>query len=538
MRQRQSKGWAAPAIAATLASAFLLSACSSTTETSSGSTPGSSAASAPSNLKVEIFDRGNSPAGYTITDSYLTRLVKERFGKPNNIDVQFVPVPRSEEVQKLNVLMASQSEVPDIVFTYDSGTFNRYAEQGGLTDLTGLVDKYAPNLKKFLGEETLAYGQYKGKQFAIPGKRLVLGKYAGYVRQDWLDKLGLPVPQTTDDLYKTLKAFKEKDPGGTGGKLIPFGMSLAAAQYDPVIWSFIKPVTEEQRYTLTQKLGSSDYPTLLPGFKDSLKFLNKLYNEGLVSKDFGLDKDKKQLWQSMQNGLVGFYTEDAGELYFTANGGYENLQANVPGAVMTPVDAFTNSEGKHAKPEYAPNAMYVMIPKSSKNVENALKYLDWMASGSNLFDIQYGIQNENYTLEDGVPVVKADATKEAKDRIYNFGDIAIIVNGKFVGDAAKNEAAYIAQTPKKYQADMKKSVVISNTDTIKPVRFDRPIAAEAKYGTALTDKYQEMIVKLSMVKPEQFDSTFDTMMKDYMASGGQAIQEERTAAYKEMTGKK
>lgn len=530
------KKWTRPALAVTLASSMLLGACSAG-KTDAGNGGGAAAPGETTTLKVEIFDRGNSPAGYTITNSYLTNLVQDRFGTPNNINVEFVPVPRSEETQKLNVLMASKSEVPDIVFTYDSGTFNRYAEQGGLTDLTDLIDEHAPNLKQFLGEATLAYGQYKGQQFAIPGRRLVLGKYAGYIRQDWLDKLGLPVPQTTEQLYETLKAIKEKDPGDTGGRVIPFGVSLAAAQYEPLIWSFIEPLTEEQSYTLTQQLGSSDYPTLLPGFKDALQFMNKLYNEGLLSRDFGLDKDKKQLWQDMQNGLVGYYTEDAGELYFTANGGYENLQKNVPGAVMTPVDAFTNAEGKHAKPAYAPNAMYVMIPKSSKNAEAALKYLDWMASGTNLFDIQYGIENENFTLVDGIPVVKADATQEAKDRIYNFGDIAIIVNGKFAGDDAKNEAAYIAQTPPAFHADMRKSVEISNTDLIQPVRFGHPIAAEAKYGNALSDKFEEMVVKLTMVKSDQFDGTFDAMLKDYMASGGQAILDERTEAYKEMSGK-
>jgi ABC-type sugar transport system, periplasmic component len=533
--QKRSAG---KALTAATAMALLLSACSSGDNSTSGSTSSAGAdASKRTKLKVEIFDRGNTPSGYTISDSYLTRLVQERFGDPNNIDVEFVPVPRSEEVQKLNVLMASGSDVPDIVFTYDSGTFNRYAEQGGLTELSSLLDQYGPNLKNFLGEDTLAYGQYKGEQLAVPGRRLVLGKYASYIRQDWLDKLGLPVPTNADELYTTLKAFKEQDPGGVGSSIVPFGMSIASAQYEPLIWSFIEPLTEEQRYTLTQQLGSNDYPTLLPGFKDALQYMNKLYNEGLISKDFGLDKDKKKLWEDMQSGKVGFYSEDAGELYFVANGSYKNLQTNIPGAVMTPFDAFRNSEGKFAKPAYAPNAMYIMIPKSSKNAEAAIKYLDWMASGTNLFDIQFGVENENYTLVDGVPVVKEDATKEASDRIYNFGDIAIIVNGKYAGSDEKNEAAYIAQTPQEYQADMRKSVEISNTDTIAPVRFDHPIEAEAKYGSSLSDKFQEFIVKATIVKPANFESTYESMMKDYMASGGQAILDERTAAYKAMSGK-
>ncbi|WP_145409481.1 extracellular solute-binding protein [Paenibacillus xylanexedens] len=517
-------------LAVVTAFSLLLSACSSGSE--SASSTGGTGTGDKSTLKVEIFDRGNTPAGYTISDSYLTRFIQEKFGDPNNIDVQFVPVPRSEEVQKLNVLMASGSEVPDIVFTYDSGTFNRYAQQGGLTELTDLIDKNGTNLKKLLGDETLAYGQYDGQQFAVPGKRLVLGKYASYVRQDWLDKLGLPAPQTAEELHTTLKAFKEKDPGNMGSSLIPFGMSIASAQYEPLLWSFIEPLSEEQKYTLTQQLGSNDYPTLLPGFKEGLQYMNTLYNEGLMSKDFGLDKDKKKLWEDVSNGKVGFYSEDAGEIYIS--GTYKNLQTNQSDAVMTPIDAFKNSEGKFAKPAYAPNAMYVMIPKSSQNAENAMKYLDWMASGNNLFDLQFGVENENYELVDGVPLIKDDASPEISGRIYNSGDIAILVNGKYVGDDKKNEEAYVVQVESKYRDDMRKSVAISNTDTIQPVRFPKPIEAEAKYGNGLRDKFQEFIVKTTIAKPADFEATYDNMMKDYMASGGQAILDERTAAYNEM----
>ncbi|MDM5278062.1 extracellular solute-binding protein [Paenibacillus silvae] len=529
--QRRKTGKASSVLAVVTAFTLLLSACSSGSDSAASSSGGAGAGNRTT-LKVEIFDRGNTPAGYTISDSYLTRFIQKQFGDPNNIDVQFVPVPRSEEVQKLNVLMASGSEVPDIVFTYDSGTFNRYAEQGGLTELTDLINKDGTNLKKLLGDQTLAYGQYDGQQLAIPGKRLVLGKYASYVRQDWLDALGLPVPQTAEELHTTLKAFKEKDPGKVGSALIPMGMSIAPAQYEPLIWSFIQPLTEEQKYTLTQQLGSNDYPTLLPGFKDALKYMNTLYNEGLMSKDFGLDKDKKKLWEDVSNGKVGFYTEDAGEIYIS--GTYKNLQTNKPGAVMTPIDAFKNSEGKFAKPAYAPNAMYVMIPKTSKNAEAAMKYLDWMASGNNLFDLQFGVKDENYELVDGVPQIKEDASPEIAGRIYNSGDIAIIVNGKYVGDDKKNEEAYVVQVESKYRDDMRKSVAISNTDTIQPVRFSKPIEAEARYGNGLQDKFMEFIVKTTISKPSDFESVYDSMMKDYMASGGQAILDERTEAYKAM----
>lgn len=535
VQTKRGRKTASTLLTATLVGTMLISACSSNNGNEKGneSNGGDKASGKASSLKVEVFDRGNSPAGSTITKNYLTTFVQDKFGTPNNINVQFVPVPRSEEVQKLNVLMASGSDVPDIVFTYDSGTFYRYAQQGGLTDLGELLDQYGPNLKKFLGEDTLAYGKYDGKQFAFPAKRSHLGKYSSFIRQDWLEKLNLPVPTTTDELYTTLKAFKEQDPGKTGGKVIPLGMSLAPSSYDPFIWSFIQPLTEEQSYTLTQQLGSADYPTLLPGFKDALQFMNKLYNEGLMSADFSLDEDEKKLNEDAAKGLVGFFSEDDMNPFY-ADGTYSTLMTNIPDAKLSAVDVFSNSEGKHAKPEYAPVGMYLMIPKSSKNAVEAVKYLDWMASDGNLFDMQNGVEGENYTLENGVPVMKTDATDEIKNRIYNFGDMAIISNGKQLGDADKNVEAYVVGMPEANQEETRKALSISRTDTIKPVLFDRPIEAQAKYGTALQDKYKEIIVKTAMAKPDQFESTYEAAIKDYMANGGQAILDERTKAYEAM----
>ncbi|MEC0135931.1 extracellular solute-binding protein [Paenibacillus macerans] len=533
---KKSKGMAIAAVI--LTASLLFTACSSSSNSKSNEPGGTQAGESGKRvtLKIEVFDRGNSPAGSTITDNYLTNYVQENFGDPNNIDVEFVPVPRSEEVEKLNVLMASGSDVPDIVFTYDTNTFNRYASQGGLTDLGPLLQQHAPNLKTFLGEDILQYGLYEGTQYAVPAKRSQVGKYASFIRQDWLDKLGLAVPQTTEELYEALKAFKEKDPGGTGGQVIPLAMTVANAQYEPLIWSFIEPLTEEQSYTLTQTLGSNDYPALLPGFKDALRFMNKLYNEGLMSKDFALDTDKKKLGEDVSSGKVGFFSEDDVNPFYE-NGTYATLQKNVPGAILAAVDVYSNSEGKHPKPMYNPNGMYIMVPKSSKRAVEAIKYLEWMAADDHLFHMQNGIEGENYMMVDGVPVAMEKQTEEALNRLYNSGDMAIIANGKQLGSEEMNLKARALQFPPEYQDIVAKAQQIANTDVIEPVVMKRPIAAQTKYGTTLQEKFNEMLVKTTMVKPDQFDSVYETMMKDYMASGGQAVLDERTAVYKEMQSK-
>jgi putative aldouronate transport system substrate-binding protein len=522
-----------------LASAMLFTACSSNSGGSSQPSTTNSGGDKPAKrvtLKVEVFDRGNAPAGKTITDNYLTNYVQKNFGDPNNIDVEFVPVPRSEEVEKLNVLMASGTNVPDIVFTYDPNTFNRYAKQKGLTDVGALLDEHGTNLKAFIGEDVMNYGKFDGIQYAIPAKRSNIGKYASFIRQDWLDKLGLPVPQTTDELYNTLKAFKEKDPGATGGQVIPFGMTIASAQYEPLLWSFIKPTTEEEQYTLIQQLGSNDYPILLPGFKDGLQFMNKLYNEGLMSKDFGLDQDKKKLGEDVANGKIGFFSEDDINPFYE-NGSYDLLQTNVQGAKLASVDVFSNEEGKHPKPLYAANGMYIMIPKSSERAVEAVKYLEWMVSDENLFHMQNGVEGENYKLVDGIAVAMDDQSQEALDRLYNSGDMAIISNGKQLGSMEKNLKARALQMPSKFFAEIDAAQKIANTDGIPPLLLPRPVDAQTKYATTLQDKFKEIIVKTTMAKPDQFDSIYETMMKDYMSSGGQAIVDERTEVYKEMQAK-
>jgi putative aldouronate transport system substrate-binding protein len=493
-------------------------------ETAAGSTK------QPVTIKVEVFDRGNSPAGMSVTDNYITKYVKENFSKKTNIQIEYVPVPRTQEVEKLNVLMAS-GDAPDIVFTYDSNVVYKYVQQGGLSDLGPLIDQYGSNLKSYLGKDTLAYGTFDGKQYAIPAKRVYLGKYSSEIRQDWLDKLGLQVPKTTDEVYQVLKTFKEKKPGGD--QTIPLGFSLVPASYEPIIWPFIKKMSEEEQYTLTQQLGSSDYPTLLPGHKDAVRFLNKLYNEGLISPDFALDKDKKKKYQDIATGKTGLYSEDAASSYLIQPPDtYTVLKKTVPGAILKPLDPFTNEEGKHTKPAYIPAGLYTIIPKTSKVAAEAVQYLDWMAQKDVLYAMTYGVEGKNFKTVDELPVPLDN--EDTKNALYNKGDYTIVTNGTDFGSPEKNAKGLALSFIEANQKDAAEAYKNGLQDGQAPLRFQRPIEAESKYGKTLSDKYEQLLVKSMLAKPADFDKTYDDMLKDYMTNGGEAIKQERTAAYKEM----
>ena len=136
----------------------------------------------PVTLRVSVFDRGNA-GGTAPDDNYWTKWIQENFGDPRNITIEWVVIPRSEEVAKLNILMAS-GEAPDICFTYDGGVVGNYVNQGGLMELTDLLDQYGPNIKALLGENVIKAGRKNGGLYTICARRVVIADQGIFIRED------------------------------------------------------------------------------------------------------------------------------------------------------------------------------------------------------------------------------------------------------------------------------------------------------------------------------------------------------------------
>ena len=99
--------------------------------------------------------------------------------------------------------------------TYPGGAA-KAIEDGVIIETTDYLDKYAPNLKSYLENHPnidkivkTDVGQYYSFP-AIQGDDFLL-TYTGLIlRKDWLDELGLDVPETIDEWETVLTAFKEK----------------------------------------------------------------------------------------------------------------------------------------------------------------------------------------------------------------------------------------------------------------------------------------------------------------------------------------
>lgn len=502
------------AVAVILSVALCFCACSKNTKQAAGGER--------VKLKVEIFERGDVPAGAgSITDNALTGWVKEEFGKKYNVDLEYVSVPRAQQVAQLNVLMAA-GEAPDIIFSYDLNQLYSFYTQGALTDLTPYMND-AKELTEFLGEDVLKDGLIEDKQYFVPARRIVRGQMVQLIRQDWLDKLGMQAPTNVDEFYNVLKAFKEKDPGGLGGDVIPYAMSVHEPTMYDLTRSFIDydSLDEADRWTMPHYM--------MPGYKDGVRFMNKLYNEGLISKDFALDRDRSQMYSDVASGKVGFYVDDLGRT-LQQGAQYDVLKNTVPGAKLSAVDTFMDKNGKYPKENCKASGILIAVPKSSEHPEVAVQYLNWMADPDVMRHLQFGQEGVNYTMnEEGFPV-KIDSEESKKTHWYNLGfDTAIIVNGKFIENQEKSvevNAFDVGENRELYIDCYNNSL----KDGWSPKTL-LPTDEEVTYASVLTEKVLEVFTKSIMASPEQFDEVFEAILSEYKAAGAEAVYKARREQY-------
>ena len=150
----------------------------------------------------------------------------------------------TDAAEAMNLLLA-QGDLPDIVGgNLIQQPVNQYGPEGAFLPLNELVKEHAPNIQAFWDanpELQQAISSYDGNYYYIP--YLPDGEFgrAWYIRQDWLDALGLEQPQNVDEYYQVLKAFREQDPNGNGLKdEIPYfarDWGRSAAPAEPVPWS-------------------------------------------------------------------------------------------------------------------------------------------------------------------------------------------------------------------------------------------------------------------------------------------------------------
>jgi len=113
-----------------------------------------------------------------------------------------------------------------------------------------------------------------------------------WVNSQWLQNLGIGMPQTTDEFYEMLKRFKEDDPNKNGEKdEMPLGGAYSGMGYNNLgflINAFVASdydLSDNANYFNVDNNGRVYTAVTDPKFKDALVYLQRLMEEGLIAKD-------------------------------------------------------------------------------------------------------------------------------------------------------------------------------------------------------------------------------------------------------------
>ena len=246
-------------------------------------------------LTLDVF----APAIPTIIDLD-TNAYTQWYEAKTGIHINWITAPQESTTDVLNMILGA-GDLPDIILGCQVNTVMEELygpSEKMFMPLNDLIDQYAPNFKAILEarpEVKDALTATDGNIYTIPSLQDCYHcTYCQkmWVNQSWLDKLGLDIPTTTEEFYDMLVAFRDQDPNGNGLKdEIPLigckenegwyqsvtGFILNAFVYDSGVYNQIKDYVTKD--------GVVDTSINKDGYREGLRYLNKLYTEGLIYPD-------------------------------------------------------------------------------------------------------------------------------------------------------------------------------------------------------------------------------------------------------------
>ncbi len=323
-----------------------------------------------------------------------------------NIHVNWTIASEGSEQEAFNLLMVSDV-YPDIIMgftTYYTGGLDHALENDIIIELEDVINTYMPNYWSRISVNEERVKNVKtdsGKFLAI--YKVMSEKQAPWggqtIRKDWLDDLGMGIPETYDELYDVLVAFRDVKGAGKPMKLgnngDTFGYAMAGGFGTAA--------------TMVQKDGKVYYGPMLPEYKQYLELTKKWYDEGLIDRDFAssspfdfADWYNENTGYSFGFATVGTYEEVGGQ---STNPNY--LTIGVKNPVMNKGDA--SRFGIIARDIESGH----VISSQCDQIEICARWIDYLYSDEGAVLVNFGKENETFFFdEEGHPTLDAEALED------------------------------------------------------------------------------------------------------------------------------
>lgn len=361
------------------------------------------------------------------SDNYNELLVWKTYEDMTNIHINWTLVPFEGREEKRNLSLAGGT-LPEVFYTMamPNQDLLKYGEQGVFVTLNDLIEKYMPNLTALFEQ----YPEIKqgatfpdGNIYGLPTIRdpeftSTILSSKGWIRQDWLEKLGLDMPETVDDFYNYLKAVKEADLNENGkNDEVPFGATDINGLRDILKGAFGVGNKGANHAYLDEDPDTGElrfYP-ISDDYKKLLTYLNKLYSEGFIQENiYSIDRN-----QSYGMGTEGLYGSTVSSSPITAYG--DEMGNNFVG-----LPALEGPAGKQYNKVLTPLSQLggFVITNENKNIPATLRWMDYFYSeeGAKLFFL--GVEGETFEENENGDLQYLDKITNSPDGLTMAQEIA------------------------------------------------------------------------------------------------------------------
>lgn len=314
----------------------------------------------------------NFPEGDDYQNNAYTRYVKEQIN--TEVELAWQTDPANYD-QKVSLCLAS-GDIPDTMIVTRK-IFEQLAENDLIWDLSdayeSCIGDFVKNQMDTFEGASIKEVTRDGKMLGVPASVLTGMHTITWVRKDWLDKLGLPVPKTLDEILTTAQTFVEKDPGGNGaGKTVGFTADASVTGSYNGHYSMYNIFTAMGSFpnAWIERDGKVVNGSVLPETKTALEKLAQLYKDGILDKEFAIRKgeDQTALINTGKTGIV-FAPWHAGW-------GMGAVIKNNPDAEWITVSGPTDNEGKLHTVTDDPLAGILVVSKKFEHPEAIIKTLN------------------------------------------------------------------------------------------------------------------------------------------------------------------
>ncbi|MDO4296579.1 MAG: extracellular solute-binding protein [bacterium] len=349
--------------------------------------------------KIELSFFGPIWKPYPESSPILDELMKR-----TNTKIDFEWVDNDSFETKLAAKVASK-ELPDIICVGQSTKINMndLIRSGVLIPLTEYVETSMPNYSRFLTEEDRIQivNQEDGEIYAIGMLMDVPPAYSTMIRKDWLDNLGLSMPQTWEEWVQVWRAFKTEDANGNGdaNDEIPFAVNYEYFKFLMNIFG----MQSNGRFSIVD--GEYLYDPENPQYEAFLDEMRMLYAEGLFAKEFVtlVSTDFNTLGASNTLGsLIGF-AEYAKNYTISCR----EIDEDALFQCVTPILGPRGAQNIPARAKVTLNTYITAEAAKQGKTESIIQLLDYIYSDEGIELTNYGIEGEFFERVDGKPILKA-----------------------------------------------------------------------------------------------------------------------------------